>query len=89
MRVGDFAIDFVDDDAGLGTGFEGFAEDESRLGLRAFGRVDGSFQYLVNSWSTIVTLISIYKRLKAFEAMMSDEPLDSIEAEGAVQPTAS
>ena len=55
--------------------------------IRAFGRVEGSFQYLVNSWSTIVTLISIYKRLKAFEAMMSDRPLDSIEAEAAVQPT--
>ena len=53
--------------------------------IRAFGRVEGSFQYLVNSWSTIVTLISIYKRLKAFEAMMSDRPLDSIEAEGMVQ----
>ena len=53
--------------------------------IRAFGRVENSFQYLVNSWSTIVTLISIYKRLKAFEAMMSDRPLDSIEAEGMVQ----
>lgn len=49
--------------------------------LRAFGRVEGSFQYLVNSWSTIVTLISIYKRLRAFEATMSDQPLDSIESE--------
>jgi peptide/bleomycin uptake transporter len=57
--------------------------------IRAFGRVENSFQYLVNSWSTIVTLISIYKRLKAFEAMMADRPLDSIEAEGAAQPTAS
>lgn len=35
--------------------------------LRAFGRVEESFQFLVNSWSTIVELISIYKRLKAFE----------------------
>jgi peptide/bleomycin uptake transporter len=48
---------------------------------RAFGRVEGSFQYLVKSWTTIVSLISIYKRLKAFEAMMADEPLDEIEAE--------
>ena len=31
--------------------------------LRAFGRVASSFQYLVNSWSTIVELLSIYKRL--------------------------
>jgi peptide/bleomycin uptake transporter len=32
--------------------------------VRAFGRVEGSFQYLVNSWSTIVSLISIHKRLR-------------------------
>jgi peptide/bleomycin uptake transporter len=49
--------------------------------LRAFGRVEGSFQYLVNSWSTIVSLISIYKRLRAFEALMHDEPLAAIETE--------
>ena len=35
--------------------------------VRAFGKVESSFQYLVYSWSTIVQLISIYKRLKAFE----------------------
>lgn len=35
--------------------------------VRAFGRVEDSFQFLVHSWSTIVELISIYKRLKAFE----------------------
>lgn len=48
---------------------------------RAFGRVTNSFQFLVNSWTTIVELISIYKRLKAFEAAMLDQPLDRIEAE--------
>ena len=36
--------------------------------LRAFDRVENSFQFLVNSWGTIVELISIYKRLKAFES---------------------
>ena len=36
--------------------------------LRAFDRVENSFQFLVNSWGTIVELISIYKRLRAFEA---------------------
>jgi peptide/bleomycin uptake transporter len=51
--------------------------------LRAFGRVESSFQFLVNSWSTIVSLISIYKRLKAFEAQIRDEPLDVIEAQPA------
>jgi len=53
--------------------------------IRAFGRVEGSFQYLVNSWTTIVSLISIYKRLRAFEALMRDEPLDVIEAEVALR----
>lgn len=36
--------------------------------VRAFGRVESSFQYLVNAWTTIVELISVYKRLRAFEA---------------------
>jgi peptide/bleomycin uptake transporter len=49
--------------------------------IRAFNRVEGSFQYLVKSWTTIVSLISIYKRLRAFEALMHDEPLAAIEAE--------
>jgi peptide/bleomycin uptake transporter len=53
--------------------------------IRAFNRVEGSFQYLVKSWTTIVSLISIYKRLRAFEALMADEPLDSIEIEVVVQ----
>ena len=48
---------------------------------RAFGRVEESFQYLVRSWTTIVSLLSIYKRLRAFEATLRDEPLDTIEAE--------
>jgi peptide/bleomycin uptake transporter len=47
--------------------------------IRAFGRVEGSFQYLVNSWTTIVELMSIYKRLKAFEAAINDQPLPSID----------
>ncbi|MTI45312.1 peptide/bleomycin uptake transporter [Roseibium hamelinense] len=35
--------------------------------VRAFGRVENSFQYLVNAWPTIVELMSVYKRLRAFE----------------------
>lgn len=35
--------------------------------VRAFNRVESSFQFFVFSWSTVVELISIYKRLKAFE----------------------
>lgn len=49
--------------------------------IRAFGRVEDSFQYLVKSWTTIISLISIYKRLRAFEATLNDEPLAAIEAE--------
>lgn len=39
--------------------------------LNAFDQVRGSLQYLVNSWTTIVELASIYKRLRAFEAATS------------------
>jgi peptide/bleomycin uptake transporter len=35
--------------------------------VRAFGRVETAFQYLVLSWTTVVELISVYKRLRAFE----------------------
>ncbi len=44
-----------------------------------FDQVRGSFQYLINSWTTIVELMSIYKRLKAFEAVIYDEPLPQID----------
>jgi len=54
--------------------------------IRAFGRVETSFQYLVNSWTTIVELISIYKRLKAFEATLENEPLADIEREAVPGP---
>ncbi|HZP18575.1 MAG TPA: peptide antibiotic transporter SbmA [Bauldia sp.] len=54
--------------------------------LRAFDRVLSSFQYLVNSWSTIIELMSIYKRLRAFEATLKDQPLDTIEREAAGNP---
>ena len=42
--------------------------------IRAFGKVEESFQFLVNSWPTIVELISIYKRLQAFEGELNDPP---------------
>jgi peptide/bleomycin uptake transporter len=47
--------------------------------LNAFTQVRTSFQYLVNSWSTIVELISIYQRLRGFEAKIHGEKLPSIE----------
>jgi peptide/bleomycin uptake transporter len=49
--------------------------------LNAFTQVRTSFQYLVNSWSTIVELISIYQRLRGFEAKLHGEPMPSIEAQ--------
>ena len=42
----------------------------------AFSQVENSFQFLVNSWPTIIDLISIHKRLKAFESAI-DGPDDS------------
>ena len=51
--------------------------------LRAFAQVRSSFQYLVTSWSTIVDLISIYKRLRGFEATIYGEPMPSIEKQTA------
>ncbi len=47
--------------------------------LRAFGEVRSAFQFLINSWATIVEMQSIYKRLRAFDAVLHDEPLRSIE----------
>lgn len=40
---------------------------------QAFSRVENSFQFLVNSWTTIVELMSIYKRLRAFESVISEQ----------------
>ncbi len=42
--------------------------------LNAFAQVRSSFQYLVNAWPRIVELISIYKRLRAFEGRIGGEP---------------
>jgi peptide/bleomycin uptake transporter len=53
--------------------------------LNAFSQVRTSFQYLVTSWSTIVELISIYQRLRGFEAKLHGEPLPSIETQ--TEPT--
>jgi peptide/bleomycin uptake transporter len=47
--------------------------------LTAFAQVSNSVQYLVNSWTTIVELMSIRKRLVAFEAAMPGQALATIE----------
>jgi len=49
--------------------------------LTAFNQVSNSFQYLVNSWTTIVELLSIYKRLQSFEAAIDDKDLPDIDRE--------
>jgi peptide/bleomycin uptake transporter len=50
----------------------------------SFDQVRSSFQFLINSWPTIISLISIYKRLRAFEATLEGKELSSIEQEPAV-----
>ena len=35
--------------------------------IRAFGRVEGSMQYLLKSWPAIIELASVYRRLREFE----------------------
>lgn len=47
--------------------------------LNAFSQVRSSFQYLVQSWTTIVELMSIYNRLRAFEATIHGGPLPEID----------
>lgn len=49
--------------------------------LSAFSQVSNSFQYLVNSWPTIIELLSVYKRLKSFEGAIDNKPLDDLDQE--------
>ena len=39
--------------------------------IRAFGRVEGSMQYLLKAWPTIIELASVYKRLREFESVIN------------------
>ena len=41
--------------------------------IRAFGRVEGSMQYLLRSWPTIIELLSVYRRLREFEARILED----------------
>ena len=43
--------------------------------IRAFGRVEGSMQYLLKAWPTIIELASVYKRLREFESKINQENL--------------
>jgi peptide/bleomycin uptake transporter len=46
---------------------------------QAFSRVENSFQFLVNSWTTIIELMSIHKRLKAFESRIDTSAINAAE----------
>ena len=55
--------------------FPSIAAGKMTLGLMSqinnvFDQVRSSFQYLITSWPTIIELLSIYKRLKAFESIL-------------------
>jgi peptide/bleomycin uptake transporter len=56
--------------------------------LNAFEQVRSSLQYLVNSWNDIIVMMSIYKRLRSFEATLSGEPLPQLDQEYAAKGAA-
>ena len=41
--------------------------------IRAFGRVEGSMQFILKSWPTVIELISVAKRLREFEAKIKEQ----------------
>ncbi len=45
--------------------------------IRAFGRVEGSMQYILKAWPTIIELASVYKRLREFESKLQIEESQS------------
>lgn len=70
----------VDNVFGLFLLFPSIVSGAITLGLmqqinNVFGQVRGAFQYLINSWTTLVELMSIYKRLRSFERELDNEPL--------------
>ncbi len=48
--------------------------------IRAFGRVEGSMQYLLKSWPTIIELASVYKRLREFEKQLKTKTDTAMES---------
>jgi len=45
--------------------------------IRAFGRVEGSMQYLLKAWPTIIELASVYRRLREFESQIFEAYKDT------------
>jgi peptide/bleomycin uptake transporter len=52
-----------------------------------FDQVRSSFQFLVNSWTTIVDLMSIYTRLRGLDAVIRGEPLPELDRRYRELPT--
>jgi len=74
----------VDNVFGLFLLFPSIVAGTITLGLmtqisNVFDQVRSAFQYLINSWTTLVELMSIYKRLRSFERQMDDVPQEMIE----------
>ena len=44
--------------------------------IRAFGRVEGSMQYILKAWPTIIELASVYKRLREFEIKLENQEIE-------------
>jgi peptide/bleomycin uptake transporter len=55
--------------------------------LNAFMQVRTSLQFLVNSWTTIVELLSIYKRLRGLDASIQGKPLPKLDRRFLEEPT--
>ncbi|WP_337011386.1 peptide antibiotic transporter SbmA [Pantoea sp. AS142] len=73
----------VDNVFGLFLLFPSIVAGTITLGLlnqitNVFDQVRGSFQYLIASWSTLIELMSIYKRLRSFEQILDDVPHDEM-----------
>ena len=73
----------VDNVFGLFLLFPSIVAGTITLGLmtqitNVFGQVRGSFQYLISSWTTLVELMSIYKRLRSFERELDDKDLQEV-----------
>lgn len=73
----------VDNVFGLFLLFPSIAAGAITLGLmqqilNVFGQVRGSFQYLISSWTTLVELMSIYKRLRSFEHELDNKDLQEV-----------
>lgn len=65
----------LDNIYGLWVLFPSIAAGKMTLGLltqinNVFDQVRSAFQYLISAWPTIIELLSIHKRLKAFEAVL-------------------